>query len=323
MSATFASPLKDELTAFVALREAAIKDRWGYRHDLLGLDSHLVRENLAEKRLGREAVDGWVKSLSHLAPATVGLAVGRVRLFARYLQSLGIHADMPEMPKARSSYVPHIFNDDEMRAVFAAADDLSLVMPKSTAAVELPVLLRLLYGCGLRLGEALALRWGSIDLAAGVITVYKAKNDAQRLVPMAEEMTRILRLYRDAPDMAMGENDFLFRGKDGGQRSRTAFGDTFAELLCDLGIRPPRPERAHSRGPCLHCLRHTFALKSLLKSEAEGRPFIESVPFLSTYLGHQNLMGTDKYLNASYELYESAHEAVAEYTLGIFPEEEV
>jgi integrase len=322
MDAIFASPLKGELAAFVALRETAVKDCWGYRHDMLSLDSYLVREGLAEKRLNSKVVEGWAKTLSHLAPATARITMGRVRLFARYLQSLGIQADIPEMPRPTALYVPHIFNDDEIRAIFAAVDDLSLIMPKSPAAVEMPVLLRLLYGCGLRLGEAVALRWDVIDLANGVITIHKAKNDVQRLVPMTDEMTRILRLYRDAPDMAMGENGFLFRGKDGGQRPQGTFGKVFDELLQGLGIKPPRPKKAHSRGPCLHCMRHVFALKSLLKSEAEGRPFIESVPFLSTYLGHQNLMGTDKYLNACHELYESAHETIAGYTFDVFPDEE-
>ncbi|MDR1185754.1 MAG: tyrosine-type recombinase/integrase [Coriobacteriales bacterium] len=322
METFFTSPLKDEFTAFVALKESVIKDRWAYRHDLLSLDSLLVREGLDEKRLDRKMVELWTKSLTHLAPATVRITIGRIRLFARYLQSLGIFADIPELPKGTSLYVPHIFNDDEITAIFAAVDDLSLSMPKSPAAVELPVFLRMLYGCGLRAGEASALRWSDIDLDEGVICVRKAKNNTQRLVPMAEELTRILRLYRDAPDMAMSKDDFLFRSKDGEHRPPDTFNNVFGELLKTLRIKPPRPQRAHSRGPCLHCMRHVFVLKSLLKSEAEGRPFIESVPSLSTYLGHRNPMGTDKYLNACHELYADAHEAVSAYTFDVFPEEE-
>lgn len=323
MEVTFASALREEFVAFVALKESAVKDRWGYRHDLSSLDSHLVREGLDEKRLDCKVVERWAaSSLTHLAPSTVGITIGRVRSFARYLQSVGIRADIPEMPRSTSLYVPRIFTNGEMAAVFAAADDLSLVMPKSPAAVELPVLLRVLYGCGLRLGKAVTLRWHDIDLAEGVITARKAKNDTQRLVPMAEGLTRILRLYRDASDMAMDGHGFLFRGKDGGSRPQDTFCSVFNDLLKSLGIKPPRPEKAHLRGACLHCMRHSFALKSLLKSETEGRPFIASVPFLSTYLGHRNLMGTDKYLNACHELYEDAHEAIAEYTSGVFPEEE-
>jgi len=323
MECSFASPLKEELTAFVALKESTTKDQWAYRHDLFSLDTYLIREGLTEKRLDRKMLDHWAReSLSHLAPSTTNITIGRIRLFARYLQALGIQADIPEMPRYTSLYVPHIFNDDEIKAIFAAADDLSLHMPKSLAAIELPVFLRILYGCGLRSGEAVALRWGDIDLDEGIITIHKAKNDVQRLVPMATELTRILKLYRYAPDMAGGEDDFLFKGKEGGHRPADTFGDIFSELLKGLRIKPPRPKDDHSRGPCLHCFRHVFSLKSLLKSEAEGRPFIESVPFLSTYLGHRNLMGTDKYLNACHELYEDAHEAIAEYTFDVFPDME-
>jgi integrase len=323
MNVVFASPLKEEFAAFIALKESTVKDRWGYRHDLLSLDSCLVREKVTEKRLDCKTVGIWIGSLSRLAPSTIRITIGRIRLFARYLQSVGICADIPEMPRATALYVPHIFNDDEITAIFAAADDLSLAMPNSPAAVELPVFLRILYGCGLRSGEASALRWDDIDLTEGVICVRKAKNDVQRLVPMARELTRILRLYRDAPDMAMDKDGFLFRSKDGGSRPQGTFGAIFDELLKELMIKPPRPERAHSRGPCLHCMRHVFAFKSLLKSEAEGRPFIESVPFLSTYLGHRNVMGTDRYLNACHELYADAHRAVSAYTADVFPEEEV
>jgi integrase len=322
MEIVFSSPLRDELTAFIALKESVTKDRWAYRHDLLGLDGFLVREGLAEKRLDRRMVELWTRSLVHLAPSTARITMGRIRLFAHYLQSIGIPADIPELPRNTSLYVAHIFNDDEIKAIFAAADDLSLSMPLSSVAVELPVFLRILYGCGLRSGETSALRWSDIDLTEGIITVRKAKNDTQRLVPAAEELTRILRLYKNVSDRFMGEDDFLFKGKGGGHRPSGTFSDAFGNLLKALKIKPPRPQRPHSRGACLHCIRHVFVLKSLLKSEAEGRPFIESVPFLSTYLGHKNLMGTDRYLNACHELYEDAHETISAYTSGVFPEEE-
>jgi len=47
--------------------------------------------------------------------------------------------------------------------------------PNSKATAEFPMLLRILYGCGLRLGEATALTWDDIDLDTGVITVKYAK----------------------------------------------------------------------------------------------------------------------------------------------------
>ena len=76
----------------------------------------------------------------------------------------------------------------------------------------------------------------------------------------------------------------------------------------------------HARGLCLHCLRHTFTFRSFAKAEAEGHSLDDSVPFLSTYLGHENIFGTDKYLKFSYELYPDAHKKISNYTADVFPE---
>jgi hypothetical protein len=63
-------------------------------------------------------------------------------------------------------------------------------------------------------------------------------------------------------------------------------------------------------------------MHSLIKAEAEGRGFMDAVPFLSTYLGHSGLMETDKYLQARHELYTQAHAVIADYTRSVFQEDE-
>jgi integrase len=66
---------------------------------------------------------------------------------------------------------------------------LAAVRPNSIISAEFPVLLRILYGCGMRLGEVISLTWNDIDLDKGIITVKAAKNQKQRLVPMSDELT--------------------------------------------------------------------------------------------------------------------------------------
>jgi integrase len=93
----------------------------------------------------------------------------------------------------------------------------------------------------------------------------------------------------------------------------------FAELLETVGIGYPRGKKG-GRGPCLHSLRHLFVLRSFTKMESEGRSFMDSVPYLSTYLGHSGIMETDKYLRFSHEIYKDAHVLINNYTHSIFPE---
>lgn len=70
----------------------------------------------------------------------------------------------------------------------------------------------------------------------------------------------------------------------------------------------------------MHCFRHLFTIQSFLKSESEGRPFEESVPFVSTYLGHSGMTGTEKYLKADYTFYKGSHQRVERHVNHLFPE---
>ena len=210
-----------------------------------------------------------------------------------------------------------------MTQMFELADDFVITNPNSRVAAEFPMLLRILYGCGLRLGEAISLTWNEMDLDNGVITIKanKAKNQKERLVPMSDELTRILKLYRNTSLFEKQDKSFLFRSEKGDARTDGAYWSTFNKILCELGIKNPQTQKYGSRGPCIHSLRHTFTLHSLLKAESEGRGFMETVPFLSTYLGHAGLMQTDIYLKARHELYTQAHKIIEDYTGDIFPEE--
>jgi len=136
---------------------------------------------------------------------------------------------------------------------------------------------------------------------------------------MRNELTRILGLYKAAPCFDMKKNDYLFRKEDGTRRDPTSYYKVFSRILYDLGIKGAHTHD-FSRGPCINSLRHVFVMHSLLKAEAEGRSFMDTVPFLSTYLGHERLMDTDKYMRARYDLYKASHAKIEEYTQGIFPE---
>lgn len=58
--------------------------------------------------------------------------------------------------------------------------------------IEFPVILRLLYSCGLRIGETVRINLADTDLENGILRLINTKSDKQRLVPMSLEMTRIL-----------------------------------------------------------------------------------------------------------------------------------
>ena len=323
MSVVFRSILKDEIASFLdffQLSMPAMKTFNAYQRTLSDFDSFLYMESLEEKRLNAGLIQRWLDGFN-VHPRTKNGKLTHLKRFAGYLFTLGIQVSLPERPHATTDFTPYVFTEDEMADIFEMADDLILTNPKSRVAAEFPMLLRILYGCGLRLGEATALTWDEINLETGIITIKLTKNQKQRSVPMAGELTRILKLYREAPCFEMRDHDLLFKTTDGQPRTAGAYWSVFDRILCELGIKNPQTAKYGTRGPCVHSLRHTFTLRSFLKAESEGRGFMETVPFLSTYLGHDGLMQTDIYLRARHELYTEAHAIIADYTHDVFPED--
>ena len=321
MQTAFRSILKDEMVSFMKVLKLSISasDTYrAYQRTLSDFDSFLYEEELAVKKLDAGQIKRWIDGFN-VRPSTKSNKLTHIRRFAGYLSSLGIETSMPEMPRKAYDFAPYVYSADEMQRIFEAADDMVLSCPNSRRAAEFPLLLRMLYGCGFRLGEAIALKWDDIDLCAGVVTVKAAKNQKQRLVPMCDELTRILKLYKTAPYFNMQNCNLLFKTNDGRPCSKATHWSVFNRILCELGIKTSQNAKYRSQGPCIHSLRHTFTMHCLLKAEAEGRGFMDTVPFLSTYLGHSGLMETDKYLQARHELYTQAHAIIEDYTRNVFP----
>jgi integrase/recombinase XerD len=79
---------------------------------------------------------------------------------------------------------------------------------------------------------------------------------------------------------------------------RTVYG-LFRKLLLQCGI----PHAGRGTGPRIHDLRHTFAVHTLLRWYRNGEDLDAKLPLLATYLGHQHLSGTQRYLHLTAELF--------------------
>lgn len=121
-------------------------------------------------------------------------------------------------------------------------------------------LLAVLAGAGLRVGEALALRWADVDLATGTLRVLRSKTDAGvRLVDLTPALREELAAHKADASWA-GSNDFVFATASG--RPRNRHNERRAALL-------PAIEKANARlrglgiapieGATFHGLRRTYA----------------------------------------------------------------
>lgn len=234
------------------------------------------------------------------------------------MRSINITAFEPEYPRCSYTYAPYVFSDEEWKRMIASADSLPYSDYNPESAVLFCILLRMLYGCGLRRNEALKMETRDIDLNLGVLFVRHAKNDKQRYVPMDISLTELIRAYLSI----VPQREYLFVNSTSGRRYSAEWArKRMGHLLQDCGIDFERV-RKYERGPCLHCFRHTFVAKAFDQLLQTPLDFADAVPFISTYLGHCDLRETDKYLQANYDFFQRDHTLITDYTRkhNIFPE---
>lgn len=319
----FKSVFADEIIAYLNLRMSIGHRINNDRFVLHNLDSYLQTIELKEKHLPYSIIEEWFSTLAANTGANTAIVrISHYTQFANYLSSLGYHAFIPEKPGADHSYVPYIFSQRELDEIVKAADD---TVKTSTdygrhTAICCAIIIRILIGCGLRIGEALSLRTEDVDIETGVLSIRKAKENKDRLVPMHNSLTNVLRLYIESS--VPQKDGLLFPSK---RKMKTISTEVvrgyFNKYLELAGIHKP-PLDHKGRNICIHCLRHTFAVFSFRQLHNEGYDLYDETPILSYYMGHENIYGTETYLHNSSEIKSDMIEVMEEYNHahGIFPE---
>ncbi|MGH4117863.1 tyrosine-type recombinase/integrase [Clostridium sp.] len=316
----FHSVFSPEIRSFLELRAAQGHVIRHEAYTLETLDIFLVEHGLCERSLPAKTIDSWLYSFPNKLNAnTLVTYVSYYTQFAKYMRILDIPAFIPERPKGNNDYVPYIFSEEEMKRLFAVCDNLPRKKRVTKTPVIFPVLLRMLYACGLRLDEALTLRLKDVDLKNGVLHVLNAKGSKDRIVPMDCSLTDICRNYCKLLHSNSEDTAYFFESHNHKRFSQAWAGRWFGIVLESAGIALSDGTKV-SRGICPHCLRHTFAVDSFRRMERKGRDLYESAPFLSTYMGHYDLYGTEKYLRMTSEMHAEVVDQMAAYTSCVFPE---
>lgn len=319
----FKSIYANQLSQYYNLRSENLSDSAG-KHELCYLrrfDSYIYERLASRGGLTESFISDWIGSLSGKS-SSIENEVIVIRQFLDYLGLYGEHAFIPPVPKVHDDYVPYIFSDTELEKIFESADN---VIQKDAKAdryliIEFPVIIRLLYSCGLRIGETIQIDMSDVDLENGILKLINTKGDKHRLVPMSPSMTDILTRYCMAMGIYGTNSGWLFpSSKTDDHISDKAIKVRFKMILENNGICL-EGRKKHERGPCMHCMRHVFAFKSFAQAERCGRHLDESIPFLSIYLGHESINETSKYLKFSNELYPESIDVFGDYMSGLLPE---
>ncbi len=236
---------------------------------------------------------------------------GALSGFYRYAISRGLVARSPvpepqNEPRKPRSEPPYVFSREELRRLFGVID-VSRKRSVQLDADTLRALLLLLYGAGLRFGEAQRLTLDDADLAEAVLTIRNTKFYKSRLVPVGPQLANALRTYvagrLERPLPRRGGSTVL-ANLDGTPLVKQTVQHAFGRLLDAAGIRNDGNDGRHA--PCFHSLRHAAAVHRLESWYRQGADVQRLLPALSTWLGHAHLDGTRVYLTMTPELLQEA-----------------
>ena len=248
------------------------------------------------------AVEAWVAAAQKrgVTPATLQALVAPLRELARWLARRGVPAYVlpPGVLARPARYVPHIYTDAELAALFAETDRCHYCSAVPFRHLVMPVLFRTIYACGLRASEARLLRVGDVDINAGVLQVRDAKGGKDRQVPVSEPLRQRLADYHAAVVGRTG-GEWFFPGTAGAPLTLGNLYHNFRRFLWQAGISHGGP----GHGPRVHDLRHSMAVNNLRSWFAAGRDVGALLPVLQTYLGHSSIADTAYYLHLSAESY--------------------
>jgi integrase/recombinase XerD len=264
------------------------------------LDEFLVQQGLETLELPRGLARNWLAKKPHESASTQQQRITIFRQFSKFLLTAGCPAYVPDATVAarKSIFVPRMLTEEELRKFFRAVDTLEPTARSPLRHLIMPEVFRLLYGCGFRVREVLNLRIRDVDLNQGIITVRQGKFRKDRLVPPALSLVNRLRRYAGYFDSRPPDAVF-FPGPNGRPFALRTVYTLFREMLLQCGI----PHAGRGKGPRIHDYRHLFALHTLRRWYRDGEDLEAKLPLLATYLGHQHLSGTQRYLHLTAEIF--------------------
>ncbi len=191
---------------------------------------------------------------------------------------------------------PYILSPTEIARIMTASSRWPA--GKSQRNLVYTTLFGLLASTGTRISEALGLRLG--DLQHGVLAIRNSKGRS-RAIPLHPSVEAALARYLQGRCGLLAASEFVFPSTNGTKMLGSVASAVFRQLVDSTGI----PRRQGVRGPVLHSLRHTFAVRALQSCATDRKMVAIHTRAVSLYLGHSDIAHTYWYYEATPQLLRS------------------
>jgi len=292
----YRSLLGPYIQRFLLYREALFHKNSAYEPVMKSLDRFCAEYYPGSAILTQEMVFSWMEggtdSHGRGRPAKGSI----IRKFAMYMNGIGGAAYvLPEKMYGKGKdFSPYIFTDDELRRLFAAIDRIP---PSATHPYKhevLPVMLRLIYTCGLRPVEARTLRTENVFLDSGEVLIVQTKRNKDRIIVMSEDMRTLCVDYNEQRTCFPFESDYFFPQADGNALASATVLREFRRCWENANPDVPKEDLPSVR---VYDLRHRFATAAVQRWLDDGSDLNAKLPFLRAYMGHDSFSQTAYYIH--------------------------
>jgi site-specific recombinase XerD len=263
-----------------------------------GIDISGIRPELVQAFIrGHGPVTTYYRQKYRILASFYRYAIGR-----DFVTSSPLPTTLPKIPPPAA---PYIYSTEELRRLLEASESLYADNSRLQAATYRTLLL-LLYGTGMRVGEALSLTLRDVSLSNRVVTIRDGKFFKSRVVPVGPRLFAALQSYafkRRKLPLPNGEDSAFLATRTG---RRLHYG-TVQKLFQRMRTRAKVCRESTARyQPRIHDIRHTASTHRIIAWYRDGADLQRLLPQLATYLGHRDMAGTQRYLSITTDL---LHEA--------------
>lgn len=193
--------------------------------------------------------------------------VNALKLYFKTIRETKIEIEKIHRPK-RAKTLPNVLSKKEVKLILEAPTN-----------VKHKMMLSLIYSCGLRCGELLALEPKHIDSRRNIVLLKNSKGKKDRIAPLSPKILELLRAYYQAYKPVK----YLFEG--------TIVGEQYSEKSLQQVMKQALQKAKITKPATLHWLRHSFATH-LLESGTDLR-------YIQELLGHSSSKTTEIYTHVS------------------------
>jgi integrase len=287
--------LSQATNRYIELKQALGRRFSHERRVLETVEDCMIR--LGARDLTQSVFEHWSRTVAHLSPTVRRNQMRIVRNFCLYHRRTNPDCFVPDIdgfPRPHQPVQPYIYTDSDIIRLLRTASNLKPIPNSPLRPQVFRLAIVLLNTTGIRRGELAHLTIGDYDRNNCSLLVREGKFHKQRILPLSVDATReletylVARLQRQFP----GDDDSLLlwnwycHGYSG-----AGLGDGIRELVREAGIRT-----ADGHLPRVHDMRHSFAIRVLIRWYKSGVDVQVKLPVLSTYMGHVSIASTEYYL---------------------------